>query len=176
MLKNKMLVSLTTVGILSAALSAGAFAATSDLPPGVKLDSNIRATVPLNTNYQTKADAVLSIAESKMGTPYIHGHNEDRGQFGFDCSNFTSYVYHHALGYKMTSSSRRQASSVGWNISRNAMQPGDLLIFDNGRHVGIYAGNNQVIQEGGGLKKVGFLNLAPGSYWSNHLTAVKRMF
>jgi len=53
---------------------------------------------------------------------------------------------------------------------------GDLIIEDNGRHVGIYAGNGRMIQEGGGLKQVGYLKLTPGSYWYNHITAVKRMF
>ncbi|GMA61936.1 hypothetical protein GCM10025859_23760 [Alicyclobacillus fastidiosus] len=104
---------------------------------------------------------MLNVAKSKMGTPYIWGHNEDRGQYGFDCSNFTSYVHRHALGYKMTTSSRAQFNDVGWNVSRTSMQPGALIIFDDGHHAGIYAGNDQVIQEGGGLGKVGYLSLNP---------------
>ncbi|WAH35659.1 C40 family peptidase [Alicyclobacillus dauci] len=111
-----------------------------------------------------------------MGTPYIWGHSEDRGQNGFDCSNFTAYVYHHALGYNMSGTSQTQNSSVGVGVSISQMQVGDLVIFDHGAHVGIYAGNNHVIQEGGGLQKVGYLNVAPGKSWANHITAVKRMF
>jgi cell wall-associated NlpC family hydrolase len=146
------------------------------LPHGVKLDRSITPLVSLDDDYQTKVDAVLQVAESKLGTPYRWGHNEDRGQFGFDCSNFTAYVYHHALGYKFSSSSRVQARSVGNPVPKTQMRPGDLLIFDGGRHVGIYAGNGRMIQEGGGLGRVGYLSVAPGSYWSKHITAVKRMF
>jgi cell wall-associated NlpC family hydrolase len=146
------------------------------LPHGVKLDRSITPLASLDDDYQTKLDAVLQVAESKLGTPYRWGHSEDRGQYGFDCSNFTAYVYHHALGYKFSGSSRVQARSVGNPVPKSQMRPGDLLIFDGGRHVGIYAGNGRMIQEGGGLGRVGYLSVAPGSYWSKHITAVKRMF
>ncbi|KUO96247.1 hydrolase Nlp/P60 [Ferroacidibacillus organovorans] len=146
------------------------------LPLGVHLDPNITPLAPIHATYEQKFQAVLTVAQDKLGTPYIWGHNEDRGQYGFDCSNFTEYVYHHALGYLMSTSSRVQATSVGDPVPIGDMQPGDLLIFNNGGHVGIYIGNGQMIQEGGGLGKVGYLRVSPGSYWYNHLTAVKRMF
>ncbi|GMA51725.1 hypothetical protein GCM10025857_30820 [Alicyclobacillus contaminans] len=146
------------------------------LPPGVTLDTHIQPVAPLSASTAAKEQAVMQVAISKLGTPYVWGHNEDRGQYGFDCSNFTAYVYHHALGYKMSGASRTQAQSVGWTVPRSSMRVGDLIIFDNGHHVGIYAGNSRVIQEGGGLGKVGYLSIAPGSYWGKHITAVKRMF
>lgn len=146
------------------------------LPPGVSLDNSITPLAGLTASQQAKANAVLQIAAGKLGTPYIWGHNEDRGQYGFDCSNFTEYVYHHALGYKMSGSSQTQYHSVGWTVPVSSMRPGDLVIFNSGGHVGIYAGNGEMIQEGGGLKKVGYLKLSPGSYWYNHISAVKRMF
>ncbi|GGJ00718.1 hypothetical protein GCM10010885_07420 [Alicyclobacillus cellulosilyticus] len=145
-------------------------------PPGVQIDPNIKPLAGVNAPRWAKTAAVLSVARSKLGTPYVWGHNEDRGQFGFDCSNFTEYVYHHALGYKFTTSSRGQAKYVGVSVPRSQMSAGDLLIFDQGRHVGIYVGNNQMIQEGGGLGKVGYLDISPGHYWSQHLTDVKRMY
>lgn len=146
------------------------------LPPGVHLDSLLQPVATLGASTVAKEQAVLQVAASKLGTPYIWGHNEDRGQYGFDCSNFTAYVYHHALGYKMSGASRVQASSVGWQVSKANMQPGDLIIFNNGGHVGIYAGNDRMIEEGGGLGRVGYLSVSPNSYWGRHITAVKRMF
>lgn len=150
--------------------------ATSSLPPGVTFDTNVQPLASRNASYQTKYHAVLKIAKSKLGTPYRWGHNEDRGQYGFDCSNFTAYVYHHALGYKMSGASKVQAHSVGWTVAKKNMRPGDLLIFEQGKHVGIYVGHHKMIQEGGGLGKVGYLSIGPGSYWGKHLSAVKRMF
>lgn len=147
------------------------------LPPGVwHYDASVNPIAGLNATWQQKFDAVLSVAKSKLGTPYRWGHNEDRGQYGFDCSNFDEYVYHHALGYRFSGASRIQARSVGWTVPKSDMRPGDLLIFNNGGHCGIYIGNNEMIEEGGGLGKVGYLSVAPGSYWGRHLTAVKRMF
>lgn len=146
------------------------------LPPGVTLDKSITPRASTSATDTAKFDAILTVAKSKLGTTYEWGHNEDRGQYGFDCSNFTEYVYHHALGYMFSTSSRTQGSSVGTPVSKADMQPGDLLVFNGGSHVGIYIGNNEMIQCGGGLKQVGYLSVAPNSYWGSHITAVKRMY
>ncbi|WP_018133179.1 C40 family peptidase [Effusibacillus pohliae] len=179
MLKRKVL-SLVAAGVVAVSLAGPVSAETgyrsANLPPGVSYDQNVIPVAPLDADYQTKFDAVLKVAESKLGTPYRWGHNEDRGQFGFDCSNFTAYVYHHALGYKMSGSSQVQYRSVGTPVPKSEMRPGDLVVFDQGHHVGIYIGNGRMIQEGGGLGKVGYLPLKPGSYWYKHITVVKRMF
>ncbi|MCY0902175.1 MAG: NlpC/P60 family protein [Firmicutes bacterium] len=145
-------------------------------PPGVTMDPDVRPLAGPAALPQTKFHALMSVADSKLGTPYIWGHNEDRGQYGFDCSNFTSYVYDHALGYKFSGSSQVQYHSVGVPVARQAMQPGDLLVFLHGAHVGIYIGHEEMIEEGGGLGHVGFLSIGPGSYWGKHLTVVKRMY
>ncbi len=146
------------------------------LPPGVRYDESTDPAVSLTASREAKFQAVLEVAQSKLGTPYIWGHNEDRGQYGFDCSNFTEYVYHHALGYSFSTASRAQAESVGTSVPVSEMAPGDLLIFNSGGHVGIYIGDGKMIEAGGGLGKAGYLRVSPGSYWHNHLTAVKRMF
>ncbi len=145
-------------------------------PPGTRLDRTIRPVAPLRSSISQKENAVMKIARSKLGTPYIWGHNEDRGQYGFDCSNFTAYVYHHALGYRISTASQVQYHSVGVPIARSKIRVGDLVIFDHGGHVGIYSGNNRVIQDGGGLKKVGYIRIDKRSYWGKRITVVKRMF
>lgn len=156
-------------------------ASATSLPPGVHMDPSITPLAPLDATYAQKYAAVLSIAQSKLGTPYIWGHNEDRGQYGFDCSNYVEYVFHHALGYLFSTSSKTQFYSVGTPVPLSQMQPGDLLFFSDNTnptgtaHVGIYIGNGQMIEEGGGLGKVGYLSVTTG-YWSKHLVAAHRMF
>lgn len=145
-------------------------------PPGVRIDWNFRPLASVNSSYAAKLAAVKQVAQSKLGTPYIWGHNEDRGQYGFDCSNFTEYVYHHSLGYLMTTSSKGQYLQVGVPVAKSQMRPGDLLIFEYGAHVGIYVGNGRMIEEGGGLGKVGYLSIKTRSYWGNHFTVAKRLF
>jgi len=147
-----------------------------NLPPGVSIDTSLRPLCNRQASFDAKAKAVLEIARSKLGTPYIWGHNEDRGQYGFDCSNYTAYVYHHALGYKISALSKFQFLHVGYRIPVSQMKPGDLICFLNGAHVGIYCGNGMMIEEGGGLHRVGYLSLGSGSYWGKHISGVKRMF
>ncbi|MFB5188849.1 C40 family peptidase [Alicyclobacillus fastidiosus] len=161
--------------LTAAAVKYKTVAHAGHLPPGVK-HVIVKGSAFESASWQTKYNAVLRVAKSKLGTPYRWGHNEDRGQYGFDCSNYTEYVYHHALGYKFSTSSKVQGTSVGWKVAKADMRPGDLLIFDNGKHVGIYIGNNEMIQEGGGAGKVAYMKVGKGYYWHNHLTAVKRMF
>ncbi|MFD1678090.1 C40 family peptidase [Alicyclobacillus fodiniaquatilis] len=147
------------------------------LPPrGVRIDYNIQPRAGQESSHQAKVDAVLAVARSKLGTKYIWGHNEDRGQYGFDCSNFTEYVYHHALGYRFTTASRGQYLHVGEPVRFSERSAGDLIIFERGKHVGIYVGNNRFINCGGGLGKVGYLSLGHGSYWGKHITSYRRMF
>lgn len=145
------------------------------LPPGVRHVKTPRSAA-LDATWKYKYKRLLSVAKSKLGTPYRWGHNEDRGQYGFDCSNYVEYVYHHGLGYKFSGASKVQARSVGWKVPKKDMRKGDLLIFEHGKHVGIYIGYNKMIQEGGGAGKVAIMSIAPGYYWHYHLTAVKRMF
>lgn len=187
MRKSKILFSAVTVLGLSFASISPSFASTTtqtktqystttQLPPGVKYQSAVKPLAKPDATYQQKLNAVLKVAENQLGKPYRWGHNPDRGQVGFDCSNFTAYVYHHALGYQMSGASQVQYRSVGKPVPKSQMRPGDLVIFNKGKHVGIYAGNGRMIQAGGGLGKVGYLKLAPGSYWYQHITVVKRMF
>jgi cell wall-associated NlpC family hydrolase len=145
-------------------------------PRGVRIDPNITPLAPINARRADKVAALRQVGESKLGERYVWGHNEDRGQVGFDCSNYVEYVYHHALGYLFTTSSRLQYQRVGVPVPVSQMQEGDLVCFNNGGHVGIYMGNGQMIQMGGGTGKCSYLPLKPGSYWYRHISAVKRMF
>jgi hypothetical protein len=145
-------------------------------PPGVSMDHMIQARAGIGALPKDKADAVISVASSQEGAPFVWGHNKDRGQNGFDCGNFASYVYHHALGYLMSGNSDVQWDTVGQGVPIWDMRKGDLLLFDRGKHVGIYMGDDQMIQCGGGLGKVGVLSLGPDSYWGKHLSAVRRMY
>lgn len=85
----------------------------------------------------TSGEAIVSYAADFLGVPYIWGGNTPAG---FDCSGFTKYVFAH-FGISLDRRASEQASQ-GIPVSRDNLQPGDLVFFGNPvYHVGIYVGN-----------------------------------
>ncbi|MDW8802419.1 NlpC/P60 family protein [Clostridium sp. A1-XYC3] len=84
------------------------------------------------------SDSIVAYASNFLGTPYQWGGN---GPNSFDCSGFTSYVYSHfGIGLPRIASDQQ---GVGTSVSRDQLQPGDLVFFGSpATHVGIYVGNN----------------------------------
>lgn len=83
----------------------------------------------------------LAYAEDQLGDPYVFG---AAGPDAFDCSGLTMAAWGEA-GVYLPHSSRSQYSS-GTPVDRYDLQIGDLVIFyDDMHHVGIYAGDDQVI-------------------------------
>jgi len=86
---------------------------------------------------------VVSLALNELGKPYVWGAD---GPDSFDCSGFTSYVYGQ-IGVSLPHSSRAQYD-CGQHVSRDELQPGDLVFFARGgtiSHVGIYIGGGNFI-------------------------------
>ncbi|MFE7589939.1 NlpC/P60 family protein [Kitasatospora sp. NPDC057512] len=101
-------------------------------------------TAPVNVAPgSSRGAAALSAAASKIGSPYVWGAT---GPGSFDCSGLMVWAYNQA-GVSLPRTSQAQASAgarLGTDLSK--AQPGDLLIFyTDAHHVGIYAGNGQVL-------------------------------
>lgn len=145
-------------------------------PPGATIDHTATPLAKPDASPDQKADAILRTAAQLEDTKYVWGESRDKGQSAFDCASFAAFVYHRALGYQMSSLSRVQWDSVGIGVPIWDRRKGDLLIFENGKHVGIYAGDDKMIQAGGGLGKVGYVSIGPESYWGKRLNSVRRMY
>ena len=66
------------------------------------------------------------------------------GPDAFDCSGLTQYAYS-AAGVSLPHSSRSQ-SGMGQAVSRDQLQPGDLLFYYSPTsHVAMYVGNGQMV-------------------------------
>ena len=96
-------------------------------------------------------DDMMKTAYGAIGTKYWFGGTDMRpGGKGIDCSSFVQQVFA-SVGIQLPRVSNDQARS-GTAVSRDQMQPGDLIWWDlNGRndgadHIGIYIGNGQVIE------------------------------
>jgi uncharacterized protein YgiM (DUF1202 family) len=83
--------------------------------------------------------SVLSYAEQFVGNPYQWGGSSLTN--GCDCSGFVMSVYSH-FGYSLPHSSAADRS-VGRSVSESEMRPGDIVCYSG--HVGIYAGNGQLL-------------------------------
>lgn len=127
--------------VAAARAAAAAEAAASDASPSSPSStptSDIPAPPAPNGNVQ----AVLDAAYSVIGTPYQWGGSSP--STGFDCSGFTAWAWSHA-GVYLPHSSAAQYSSLP-HVSRDALQPGDLLFFYSPiSHVGMYVGGGQMI-------------------------------
>ena len=89
--------------------------------------------------------SLLALAKKQLGSRYVYG-GTTPGRF--DCSGLTMYLYKQH-GIKLQRRASLQLSD-GIVVPKEAMQVGDLIFFrHSGKypadHVGIYAGNNQMI-------------------------------
>ena len=83
---------------------------------------------------------VVGIAMRYLGTPYVWG---GASPGGFDCSGFVMYVFSQ-IGVSLPHNAAAQYG-YGSPVSRDALQPGDLIFFDGLGHVGIYVGGGSFI-------------------------------
>lgn len=104
-----------------------------------------QSTKKANTNQKVippteeTPSAVVEYAKQFLGNPYVWGGTSLTN--GCDCSGFVMKVYE-AFGISLPHSSKSDRS-VGRAVSFNEIQPGDIVCYDG--HVGIYAGNGQII-------------------------------
>jgi peptidoglycan DL-endopeptidase CwlO len=83
---------------------------------------------------------VVGIAMQYLGTPYVWA---GASPGGFDCSGLVMYVFSQ-VGVSLPHNAAEQYG-YGVPVSRDQLQPGDLVFFDGLGHVGIYIGNDQFI-------------------------------
>jgi cell wall-associated NlpC family hydrolase len=83
---------------------------------------------------------IIKVASKYIGVPYVFGGSTPAG---FDCSGFSRYVFSQfgiSLAHSVNSQGRR-----GKLIRAKDAQPGDLVIWNDGGHLGIYAGGWNMI-------------------------------
>lgn len=122
----------------------------------------------------TSAEGIVSTAQSFLGGAYVSGGTSPSG---FDCSGFTQYVYKQN-GITIARTSSAQANN-GTPVSRENLQPGDLVYFNNGAggsigHVGIYVGNGQFIHAANANRGIVYDTIESG-YYSTYYAGARRM-
>jgi cell wall-associated NlpC family hydrolase len=109
-------------------------------------------------------DQVLAVALQYIGTPYVHG-GEDPSKF--DCSGLITFVYAQ-FGIELTHYVPTQ-NTEGRTIPESEAVPGDLVVFDNLAHDGIYAGNGMILDA---PKPGGFVDVRPIWNQAHHFVRI----
>lgn len=95
------------------------------------------------------ASRVIAIAESHLGAPWVFGAT---GPNAFDCSGLVYSVFRDAGLFGVIGNGSARTATQMWDYfaargqaSPYNGEPGDLVIFGNGAHIGIYVGSGVVI-------------------------------
>lgn len=94
------------------------------------------------------ADRVIATAMAERGSPWVFGATGPRA---FDCSGLVVYSFRRAGVLKQIGSGRYRSGSamLRWarahHLTRATGHRGDVVVWGNGAHVGIYLGNGKAI-------------------------------
>jgi cell wall-associated NlpC family hydrolase len=127
------------------------------------------------SNWSARVSEVLVNALSLTGVRYKYGGNSP--ETGFDCSGFVRYVFKQATSLSLPHSAMA-ISQLGKSVSKDELQPGDLVFFNTLRstfsHVGIYLGNNRFIHSPsrGGKVRVESMD---DVYWAKNFNGAQRI-
>jgi cell wall-associated NlpC family hydrolase len=104
----------------------------------------------------SKGAKALAYAKAQLGEPYVRS---GAGPSSWDCSGLTMMAWG-SVGVSLPHSSRQQFSR-GRPVAKSDLQSGDLVFFysDIG-HVGLYAGNGQVIHAPRPGKSVEYIKMS----------------
>ncbi len=166
----------TTSSSSSSSASSGSSSAAPVTVPSTAANAGTPAvSIPssVGTGGETvsgSAAALISIAASKIGCPYVWG---AKGPNSFDCSGFVYWCLNQAgvgISY-MTSSGWRNPGRFK-RVSYNELQAGDIIVVSG--HVGIVAGGGTIIDASSSNGRVVHRSL--GSWWANHFIVGWRIF
>lgn len=124
------------------------------------------SSAPSVSTASGSGQAVVNYASQFIGNPYVYGGSSLTN--GTDCSGFVMSVYaHFGVSLPHSSSALR---SVGYGVSYDSMQPGDIVCYSG--HVGIYVGGNTIIHASN--PATGIKYTSPANYRT--VVAVRRIF
>src|SRR5439155_21573799 len=110
---------------------------------------------------------VVDVAMRYLGVPYQWGGASPTT--GFDCSGFVMYAYSQ-VGVSLPHYAAGQYG-YGVPISKDELQPGDLVFFDGLTHVGIYIGGGQFVHSPHTGDVVKISSLSEGWYAQTYVGA-----
>lgn len=103
----------------------------------------------------TRGAKAVAFAKKQLGDRYVYGAT---GPNAWDCSGLTGGAWK-AAGVRIPRTSQAQFR-FGKKVAKSNLRPGDLVFFYSGiSHVGIYAGNGNIIHASRPGKPVGYIKM-----------------
>lgn len=125
--------------------------------------------------YLATARELIMHAMGFLGINYKYG--GDTPETGFDCSGLVNYVFNQAAGLILPRNAQA-ISQVGEKITRDELQPGDLVFFNTLRrpfsHVGIYLGEQRFIHAPSRGGQVEIVDMSQ-RYWQTRYNGARRV-
>jgi cell wall-associated NlpC family hydrolase len=115
---------------------------------------------------RTGQPRIAAIALRYLGIPYRWA---GASPAGFDCSGFVMYVYGR-VGTSLPHSSAQQWS-LGRPITRDRLEPGDVVFFHGLGHVGIFVGRGRFVHSPQTGDVVKISRFTEGRYGSSYVGA-----
>lgn len=104
---------------------------------------------PASAAVTSEASQVIRIAKAQLGDPWRYGAS---GPSAFDCSGLVLYAYRMAGDLRLIGNGTLRSASALYRYfrlrgktSRTIATPGDLVVWGNGSHIGIYLGRGMAI-------------------------------
>ncbi len=131
------------------------------------------ALAATNSQDSAKAEQVVKLAKSLVGKDYKYGAN---GPSQFDAPGLAAYIYK-KVGINVSDSVSALYKS-GKAVSKNDLEPGDLLFFTlssskTPSYLGIYIGGNKFVYANQGSDEV--ITKTLSSYYKGKLVGVRRL-
>lgn len=118
----------------------------------------------------TLVENILSDAVSYLGVPYVYGGTDNSG---FDCSGLAWRVFNdNGVPLPRTVSAME---TMGVAVDREDLQPGDLLVFNNPKHTGIFMGDGEFIHCSSYLDRGVIITPLSHSNYSRRYSSARRI-
>lgn len=109
--------------------------------------TNVAPAAASTSSSSSDFTKIFSLAKTKIGDPWVH---YAKGPNKFDCVGYVWYIFHyydlqdHIGGYRGVKAYYDWFKARGL-VSRDNPQIGDLIIWGDFQHVGMYVGGGQAI-------------------------------